>query len=110
MSVKKIKTGRNDSPAMTQYTVNIAYLGDDMYEATIPGIKNLRVFGTTQLEALKKMESASKLWFETVEAELSGNIMLRVPKSLHKKLLDRSLKEKASLNQLITKDLLKIYA
>jgi antitoxin HicB len=68
--------------------------------------------GETEEEALKNIKEAKELWLETAiernikipepeMEEYSGKFVLRLPKSLHRKLANAAKKDNSSLNQYI---------
>lgn len=72
--------------------------------------------GETIEEALENIEDAKAAWISTalelgrkipepVDEEYSGQLRLRMPKSLHKVLAEKAREERISLNQLIVYEL-----
>lgn len=68
--------------------------------------------GETAEEALDNINDAKKSWLEValknsdtipepVDNQYSGQLRIRIPKSLHKSLAERAKQEKVSLNQFI---------
>jgi antitoxin HicB len=68
--------------------------------------------GETQSEALEMLEDAMRSWFEVAiekrksipipraeDEEYSGKFNLRVPRSLHRKLVEQASSERSSLNE-----------
>lgn len=83
----------------------------DSYVAVIPDLPGCMSYGDTTEEALRGLEEAKELWLEgRIEAgedipepseiqEFSGKFVLRIPRSLHKKLNHEARKQGVSLNQ-----------
>jgi predicted RNase H-like HicB family nuclease len=69
--------------------------------------------GDTAQEAVNNIQEAKRLWLETAlensieiplplsKQEYSGKLLIRIPKTLHKRLSSRANKEAVSLNQMI---------
>jgi antitoxin HicB len=69
--------------------------------------------GDTAEEALRTIQEAKQLWIETAlennieipiplsKQEYSGKFIVRIPKSLHKRIVTRANKEGVSLNQMV---------
>ncbi len=89
---------------------------DGGYIALAPDLPGCSAFGVTQDEALTELREAAKAWIAAqsaagnpipapselpVPAESSGRILLRMPKSLHAKLVADAKAEGVSLNQYI---------
>ena len=81
---------------MKKHAVSIKWSDEDNgFIASIPGIKALSAFGVTQEEALCELNIAAEAYFESLKkvgkplpAEqkvipYSGQLRLRMPKSLH---------------------------
>ncbi len=101
------------------YRIEISKLSDEDgggFLATVPALAGCMSDGETQEEALISVRDAIKCWIETAkelgrnippedeyksEDEYSGNLLLRIPKSLHKQVADIANKEGCSINQLI---------
>lgn len=86
---------------------------DEGYIATCPDFPGLSAFGETREEAAKEAEIALGLFVEEYEEKgkplpepagldsFSGQLRLRMPKSLHRKLAESARREETSLNQYI---------
>lgn len=86
---------------------------DEGYIATCPEFPGLSAFGETREEATKEAETALELFIEEYKAKgkplpeptgldaFSGQLRLRMPKSLHRKLAEAARREETSLNQYI---------
>lgn len=101
------------------YRVEIIKLPDDEgggYLAVAPSLPGCMSDGETAQKALENIQDAIKCWIETAEEigrdipkpdvykaeeEYSGKLTLRLPKSLHKQVTERAIKEDCSINQLI---------
>lgn len=99
-----------------KYYLNLPYtiiLKRDPYSGYFVKIEELKGCiseGETQEEALRNIQEAFELWIETAlkknvkipEPEIcSGKFVLRVPKSLHRRLAAQAKLENVSLNQYI---------
>jgi antitoxin HicB len=97
------------------YTVILRLDEDGDYVARIDELPGCIAHGKTQEEALENLDEVKELWIadslerndpipEPVREETlpSGKWVQRVPRSLHKKLVDLAKREKVSLNQLVT--------
>lgn len=83
------------------------------FTALIPDLPGCVSVGETEEEALRNVEEARQLWLETAyefgdeiplpssEREYSGRILLRMPRSLHRRLAEEAEAEGVSLNQYI---------
>lgn len=80
--------------------------------AEIPLLPGCMSDGETAEEAIANLEDAKRCWIETcialgrevpepVPEEFSGQLRIRMPKSLHKALSERAKEENVSLNQFI---------
>ncbi|MCG8401969.1 MAG: type II toxin-antitoxin system HicB family antitoxin [Firmicutes bacterium] len=80
--------------------------------AEIPLLPGCISDGETVEEAINNINDAKKCWIETclelgrdipapVSGEFSGQLRLRMPRSLHKALSEKAKEENVSLNQLI---------
>lgn len=81
------------------------------YVVSCPELPGCISQGESINEAMKKLKEAKELWFESMidnkkeifepknEEEYSGQFKLRLPKSLHKKLAEKSINEGISMNQ-----------
>lgn len=105
------------------YNIKIFYdKRDKEYGAYIEEIPEVSAYGRTIEEAVKELKTVYTEWLKICKEEgypiskplnlskFSGKFVLRVPKSLHKRLVERAKKENVSLNQeaiyCITKGLL----
>jgi len=99
---------------MNQYSINVVWSDEDnCFIATVPEFPGLSAFGDTKAEALKEAEIAlcgfieihkeKKIELPTPQKvkEFSGQIRIRIPKSLHGKLSEFAQGEGVSLNTLI---------
>ena len=96
---------------MNKHAITIKWSDEDKgFIATIPGIQSLSAFGSTREEALTELNVAAGAYFESLkkaEKKLpvedriipySGQIRLRMPKSLHAALSTEAESEGVSLN------------
>jgi antitoxin HicB len=96
---------------MNKHVVSIKWSDEDnAFVATIPGIGALSAFGATREEALSELHIAADAYFETLEEAgkplpppstlipYSGQLRLRMPKSLHAALSFEAEEENISLN------------
>ena len=99
---------------MNKHAISIKWSDqDNCYVATIPGINALSAFGTTREEALAELKIAAEAYFEALEAAgktlplpdkatpYSGQLRLRMPRSLHAALSHEAEDENVSLNTYI---------
>jgi predicted HicB family RNase H-like nuclease len=99
---------------MNKHAVSIKWSDEDNgYIAVIPGIQGLSAFGETREKALSELNVASETYFKSLKKArrqfpdeekiipYSGQIRLRMPKSLHADLSDRAKDEGVSLNTYI---------
>jgi predicted RNase H-like HicB family nuclease len=99
---------------MNKHAVSIKWSDEDNgFVATIPGIKALSAFGATREEALSELRIAAEAYIEALEAAgkpmplpekvtpYSGQLRLRMPKSLHTALSREAEDEGISLNTYI---------
>jgi predicted HicB family RNase H-like nuclease len=99
---------------MDKHAISIKWSDEDnSFVATIPGIQGLSALGTTREEALSELFVASEAYFEALEAAgkalplpekaipYSGQLRLRMPKSLHAALSHEAENENISLNTYI---------
>ncbi len=99
---------------MNKHAISIKWSDEDNgFIATIPGIQGLSAFGETREKALSELNIASGVYFESLKKagkqlpdeekiiSYSGQIRLRMPKSLHADLSDRAKDEGVSLNTYI---------
>lgn len=96
---------------MNKHAVSIKWSDEDnCFVATIPGIQALSAFGATREEALSELSIAADAYFEALKATgrplpppekvapYSGQLRLRMPKSLHASLSSEAEAENISLN------------
>ena len=99
---------------MNKHAISIKWSDEDnCYVATIPGIKALSAFGTSREEALSELHIAAEAYFEALKTAgkppplpekvipYSGQLRLRMPKSLHAALSYGAESENVSLNTYI---------
>ena len=99
---------------MNKHAISIKWSDEDnSFVATIPGIEALSAFGATREEALSELYIAADAYFETLEEAgkplpppetlipYSGQLRLRMPKSLHSVLSFEAEEENISLNTYI---------
>ena len=85
--------------------------GEEYWFAEIPDLPGCMSDGTTPDEAIRNVEDAKQLWIEgrledgfnvpepTRVDDYSGKFLLRMPKSLHRRLAEQARREGVSLNQ-----------
>ena len=99
---------------MNKHAISIKWSDEDnSFVATIPGIKALSALGATREEALSELHIAADAYLESLEAAgqplpplqiaipYSGQLRLRMPKSLHAALSTEAEDENISLNTFI---------
>ena len=99
---------------MNKHAISIKWSDEDnCYVATIPGIKALSTFGMSREEALSELHIAAEAYFEALKTAgkppplpekvipYSGQLRLRMPKSLHAALSYGAESENVSLNTYI---------
>jgi predicted RNase H-like HicB family nuclease len=99
---------------MDQYSMICQWSDEDEgYIALVPELKGLSAFGETQAEAIKELEIAKELYLRVFEEdgcklpepktlpEFSGQLRIRIPKSLHEELSRAAEREGVSLNTYI---------
>lgn len=99
---------------MNKNAISIKWSDDDNgFIATIPGINALSAFGSTREQALSELNTAAEVYFEALEEAgkplpipekvipFSGQLRLRMPKSLHASLSSGAESEGVSLNTYI---------
>ena len=69
------------------------------YVLHCPELPGCITCGETVQEGLEMLEDAKKSWFAACLEDNSGQFKLRLPKSLHKQLAQRSSEEGVSMNQ-----------
>jgi predicted RNase H-like HicB family nuclease len=96
---------------MAEYSIQLLWSDDDCgYVATVPELEGLSAFGTTAQEALGELDTAKDLYLATcrdrhvtvppprVATEYSGQIRLRMPPVLHRRLTELARADARSLN------------
>lgn len=96
---------------MNKHAVSIKWSDEDNgFFASIPGIKGLSAFGSSRQDALSELKVAAEAYFEALEdageplpqpekiSSFSGQLRLRMPKSLHSTLAIEAEGEGVSLN------------
>jgi predicted RNase H-like HicB family nuclease len=96
---------------MDKYPISIKWSDEDGgYIATIPGIRGLSAFGESSSAALSEMKIAADAYFQSLKnagkrmpvldkiTPFSGQLRLRMPKSLHAELSQAAANEGISLN------------
>jgi predicted RNase H-like HicB family nuclease len=99
---------------MFKYSLQIKWSDEDNgYIATAPELPGLSAFGKTQEEAVSELKIAAEAYLETLKesgqalpvpeklSPYSGQIRLRMPKSLHAKLAAAAAVDDISLNTYI---------
>jgi len=99
---------------MLQYPVSVKWSDEDEgFIAVVPGVQGLSAFGESQGEALRELNIAAHAYFESLRhagrplpefekiVPFSGQIRLRMPKSLHAELSRCAEREGVSLNTYI---------
>lgn len=83
----------------------------DGYAAFIPELKGCITTGVSAIDALESLEDAKATWLASaiedgdpipepdILKDYSGEFKLRMPKSLHRRLIERSREEGVSMNQ-----------
>ena len=113
--MRKIKNGDKSIEYYMRlpYTIRIIPEEDKGFFAEIEELPGCMTEGETLEEVMENIREAQELWIETAleigkeiplppEIEkYSGKFLVRVPKYLHRKLVNRARKEGISLNQLI---------
>ena len=96
---------------MDKYPISIKWSDEDGgYIGTIPGIRGLSAFGESPPEALSELKIAANAYFQSLKKAgksmpvfdkvplFSGQLRLRLPKSLHAELSRAAENEGVSLN------------
>jgi antitoxin HicB len=96
---------------MKKYPVSIQWSDEDNgYIATVPGARGLSAFGESLEEALSQLKIAADAYFKSLKkagkpmpafekvTSFSGQLRLRLPKSLHEELSHGAQREGISLN------------
>lgn len=99
---------------MFKYSISIKWSDEDNgFIATVPELPGLSAFGGNQVEALSELGVAAQAYLESLKksgkpvpdvekaTSFSGQLRLRMPKSLHANLADSARKEGVSLNTYI---------
>lgn len=99
---------------MDKHAISIRWSDEDSsFVATIPGVQGLSALGATREEALSELHIAADAFFEALEAagkplpspekviSYSGQLRLRMPRSLHAELSQEAEDENISLNTYI---------
>lgn len=99
---------------MNKHAISIKWSDEDNgFIATIPGIKGLSAFGITRNKALSELNIAAETYFESLKnagrpvpseekiIPYSGQLRLRMPKSLHAVLSSGAANDGVSLNTYI---------
>ncbi len=99
---------------MERYQIYLRWSDEDRaYVAEVPDLPGCMADGKTPAAAVKAAERAIELWLEVARdekrripepsrEEASGKFVVRVPKSLHRRLQLLARMENVSLNQLVT--------
>jgi predicted RNase H-like HicB family nuclease len=94
-----------------RYPVTLVPEAEGGYTATINDLPGCVSVGETAEEALSMIEDARRLWLEvayehgdeiplpSTEREYGGKVLVRMPPSLHRRLLEQAEAEGVSLNQ-----------
>ena len=94
-----------------RYPVTLVPEEEGGYTAIVPDLPGCVTVGETAEEAMAMAEDAKRLWIEdayesgevipvpSTEREYSGRLLLRMPKSLHRRLAEEAEREGVSLNQ-----------
>jgi antitoxin HicB len=103
-----------------KYPVTLHEAPEGGFVAEIEELPGCLAQGETPAEAYQELEEARKLWLGTTYAdgqeiplpqddrEYSGKFIVRVPKTLHRKLDLMAEKEGTSLNQLVVSELSRV--
>ncbi|MBS3976754.1 MAG: toxin-antitoxin system HicB family antitoxin [Syntrophomonadaceae bacterium] len=102
------------------YRIVLYPSGQGEYAAEVPELPGCISQGQSVAEVYKMIEDAKICWLETaledgieipepsqLNAEYSGRLNIRIPKSLHRTLVEKAKAEKISLNQYINYQLSK---
>ncbi len=112
------KTSRNIKEEVEKYmqlpyTIKLIKEDDGTYYVAVDELPGCASMGDTADEAMKNIKDAMEMWLESslrrgleiplpeVMREYSGRFIVRVPASLHKKLVIEAKKEGVSLNQYV---------
>jgi predicted RNase H-like HicB family nuclease len=96
---------------MDKYPISIKWSDEDGgFIATVPGVRGLSAFGESPPEALSELKIAANAYFQSLKKAgksmpvfdkvppFSGQLRLRLPKSLHAELSQGAENEGVSLN------------
>jgi len=95
------------------YTIELLPALEGGYFMRVRELRGCLSDGETPEEALRNIEEAKRLWLEVAieekhpipeprwEESFSGKFVVRLPKSLHRDLVEQAEREDVSLNQLI---------
>jgi antitoxin HicB len=120
MSTKTIERKLLEYYLNLKYPVTIHAALEGGFVAEIEDLPGCLAQGETLEEAYDEIEIARKLWLETTyedgqdiplprdDREYSGKFIVRVPKSLHRKLDLLAKKEGTSLNQYVVSELSRV--
>ena len=96
------------------YTIKLRFIKDESgqyYFVSVDELDGCWADGETQEKALENLKEAMELWIETklengwevpipkTDNEYSGKFIVRIPKTLHRKLSEKAEEEGISLNQ-----------
>lgn len=119
---RKRRPGQNKSPKLRRdleyyrslkYPVLLVPEPEGGFTAFVPDLPGCVSVGETAEEALNNVDEARQLWLETAyehgddiplpssEREYSGRVLVRMPKRLHRRLVEEAEREGVSLNQYI---------
>lgn len=95
-----------------RYEMKVFWSDEDKeWVAIVPELTGCSASGRTPERALKELETAMELWLESrresgwpipkpiATRDLKGKILLRLPKDLHRELLEEAVGQGVSLNQ-----------
>jgi len=95
-----------------RYVRHVFYSDEDRcWIAVAPELRGCSASGDDPQTALRELETAMRLWVESTleegwslpkpvaDRDVQGRILLRLPKQLHRALLQEALREGVSLNQ-----------
>jgi antitoxin HicB len=95
------------------YTIELQHDPDEGWFARVKELRGCMSQGDTKAEALEMIEDALRAWLEVAletglsipepgsEDAYSGKFVVRVPRSLHRRLVEAASQEGVSLNQYI---------
>ncbi len=99
---------------MDKYSISIQWSdADQSFIASVPELKGLSAFGSTPESAIKELVEAKKLYLEVLKEDgedipdaetlkpFSGQLRIRMPKSLHATLSSSAKQDGVSLNTFI---------